>query len=492
MSLGRKTARGIVWNYVSYGAGKLLTFVSTIILARLLAPEQFGVVAIALLAIGYLDVIGDLGVAAALIYQRGDVERAANVAFGVSLAAGAGLWALMMLAAPWVAAYFGQPAVAPMLRVLALTLLIQSFGNVQAALLSKELEFRRALLPDLARSAAKGFGAIGLALLGWGAWSLVWGQVLGAAAATAALWIVHPLRPRLTWDAVIARGMLSYGLQIVALQGLSAVWDTADYVIVGKRLGSADLGLYQQAFRVSDLLIVNLCFVLGRVLFPSYAKLGDEPASIGRGVLATLRYVALVTLPLSIGLCAAAPLFVSAVFGPKWLGMIPALQLLALRAGLSTLFFNVGHVLKAIGKPAIVNRLMLVKIAALIPALLFAVRFGFVGVALAQVAVTLFGMLIDVAVLTRVVGVPLGAVRRQIQPALLASAGMGLAVWGWVSLSTAGPPALRLAAAALLGALAYAGLLWLTERRMVVESARAVARVLRPEASSQETVASSQ
>lgn len=483
MSLGRKTVRGVFWNYLSFAAGKLLTFVSTVVLARLLAPEHFGVVAIALLAINYLDVIGDLGIAAALIYQRDDIERASHVAFSISIVMGVVLWALATTGAPLVGAYFNEPAVVPMLRVLAFTFLIQAFGNVHVALLNKELEFRRSLLPDLVRSSAKGCAAIGLALAGWGAWSLVWGQVLGAIMATIALWVVQPWRPRFVWDAALGRRMLGYGLQIVLLQILSVVWDTADYVVVGKALGRTDLGLYQQAFRVSDLLILNICFVVGRVLFPSYTKLNHSPEAVRHGVLATMRYVALITLPISAGLCAVAPLFVNVVFGPRWLAMTPALQLLALRAGIGTLFFNVGYVLKAIGQPGIVNKLLVVKLAVMVPTLLFAVRFGFVGVAAGQVGVALFSALLDLGMIIRVVGIPARAIWRQMQSPLLAAAGMGIAVWSFVSYAAGGWQIQHFVLAICLGVAWYGAMLWLTERRLVVESLRLFVQMLRPERS---------
>lgn len=481
MSLGKKTAQGVFWNYISFAGGKFLIFISTIILARLgLQPDQFGEVAIALLAITYLESIGDLGIAAALIYQRDDIERASQVAFTISIVMGIVLWGLATLSAPFVGAYFNEPGAVPMLRVLAFTLLIQSFGNVHMALLTKELEFRRKLLPDLSRNFAKGVGAIGLAVLGFGPWSLIWGQVLSAIAATIALWIVQPWTPRLFWDTRLGKQMLTYGVQILGIEILAVFWSTADYIIVGRYLGKTDLGLYQTAFRISDLLIMNICIVVGRVLFASYAKLSYDSAALQRGFLTTLRYISLITLPVSIGLAAIAPFFVSIFFGSNWLLMIPALALLAIRAGISTISFNSGHLFKAIGRPDIVNKQMVVKVIILMIVLWLTVPYGFVAVAIGQVGVAIFSVVLDLAVTMYMLKVGAGTIWKQIQPAVVAALVMGGAVWLVVANTPQGWELPGLAAAIIVGIGSYGAILWLTERKLLVESIRSIVHLARP------------
>ncbi len=466
MSLGKKTVEGVIWNYVSFASGKFLTFISTIILARLLAPEQFGVVAIALLAIQYLDSIGDLGISEALIYQRENLTQARNVAFIISVVAGCGLAVVAYLLAPLVAGFYDEPTVMPMLQVLALTLAINGFGQTQLALLTKELRFRQKILPDLSRSLVKGVSSIALAALGMGAWSLVWGQVLGSLAITVVLWAISTWRPRLVWDAALARTMLGYGVQVVLIQMLSVLWATADYLIVGRLLGRADLALYQQAFRLSDLLIINIAFVVGRVLFPSYTKMNHDMDRLRAGFLTTIRYIALVTLPFSIGISAVAPDFVGLVFGAQWLGMIPALQLLALRAGVSTLSFNSGQLLKAIGRPEIVNYQTLAKLCVLVVVVLLTVPYGFVAVAAGQLGVSLFVLCIDYLTMRQMIGVSLGAIWQRIMPALIPAVAMGLTTWLIVAAIPAQWRLIGLAVAVVTGMIVYVGGLWLTDRAL--------------------------
>jgi O-antigen/teichoic acid export membrane protein len=480
MSLGEKTVKGVVWNYVSFASGKFLTFISTIILARLLAPDLFGLVAIALLAIQYLDAIGDLGVSEALIYQRENIERAANVAFIISVVAGFVLAAISYVGAPLIANFYNEPDVTLMLQVLGASLIINGLGQTQLALLTKELHFRQKILPDLSRSLIKGIASIAFAFMGFGAWSLVWGQIAGALAMTVVLWVVSKWRPKLMWDGVLARQMIGYGVQVVMIQMISVLWATADYLIVARLLGRVDLALYQQAFRVTDLLIINIAFVVGKVLFPSYAKLNNDMERIRQGFLVTIRYLSLITLPFSVGLAVIAPLFVSAVFGPKWLAMTPALQLLALRAGISTLSFNSGHVLKAIGRPGIINYQMIVKLSLLVAVVFLTIPYGIVGVAAGQVGVACFGMLLDYITMRWLIKVPLVAIWKELWPTLIATCVMGGATWFLVSMVSQGWEIAGMVGAVAIGVISYALTLWLIKRDLLVDSVGWAKRIIRP------------
>ena len=211
--------------------------------------------------------------------------------------------------------------------------------------------------------------------------------------------------------------------------------------------------------------------------------MNHSPEAIQRGFLTTMRYVALITLPLSVGVCAVAPLFVGVTFGSNWLAMIPALQLLALRAGISTISFNSGHILKAIGKPSIITKLMAVKLSVLVVVVLVTVQYGIVGVALGQVGVALFSVTLDCLTMRRVIHVSLGSIWQQIWPALLAATGMGLVVWLVVANT---PPQWQLPGlviATFAGIVSYGAILWLTNRELCLSGFQALRQMLRPKQS---------
>jgi PST family polysaccharide transporter len=169
--LGRASARSVLWNGATFATSKLLVLVTTVILARLLTPDDFGLVGIGLLVIAYLDLANDFGVSAAVVQSREDPLRVANVAFWVNMALGTTLTLIALIGAPIVADAFDEPRATAVVRVLSLSMLLTSLGAIHEARLRRELRFRRRLAPELGRAIAKGGTSITLALLGAGVWS---------------------------------------------------------------------------------------------------------------------------------------------------------------------------------------------------------------------------------------------------------------------------------------------------------------------------------
>jgi len=436
-----RAVRGVFWSYVSFAGSKLLAFISTVILARLLLPTEFGQIGFALIVVGYLDIAGDLGVGAALIYEQKRTREAANIAFVISLMAGVFWFCLAFALAPLAAAFFRDPLVEPLLRTLAVVFILTALGSTHDWLLRKELAFKQRLIPDFIRAAVKGIAAVMLALFGWGVWSLVWGQLIGAAIATIVLWRLVPWRPqfRLEWD--LARRMVRYGSHIVSVNILAAVTHHIDFLIVGRMLGSAALGFYTIAYRIPEMVIAILIWIVGHVSFPTYSKLQHDHAALRQAFLATQRYLSLMTIPAGLALAALAPLIVPTAFGPNWNPSVPVLQALALAISLRSLGSNAGDVYKATGRTRILMTLGIVRAVVLIPTLIYGARFGIAGVALAQVVVIGASALLNLYVASRILDIPLNAILIQFRPAVLSSIVMLAGLYGLLQLM-AGWPAL--------------------------------------------------
>jgi O-antigen ligase len=230
--IARKATRAMVWNYLSFVLGKVLLFISISILARLLSPREVGIVALATVAINYFTVLQDLGLGAALIQRRDRIEEAADTVFAMNLICSVIITAGIFFSAPFVADYFDEPTVSPVLRWLGLTFIINAFGSIHTVLLKRELNFHKKIIPDLGQSLIKGIVSIGLALSGAGVWSLVYGQIAGSMAFVILAWIVNPWRPRFRLNLKLLRPPLSYGLSVLVGDSLSAAIDNLDYVIV--------------------------------------------------------------------------------------------------------------------------------------------------------------------------------------------------------------------------------------------------------------------
>ena len=460
----RKTAHAVLWSYLSFGLGKGMVFISTAILARLLTTQEFGLVGFATLTVSYLAVLKDLGLGAALIQKRDHVEESANTVFTMNLLLGLGLTLVTVAIAPYVASYFRDPEVTPLLRVLGLTFVINALGSIHIIRLQRELAFNRKVVPDFGRSLAKGVASIGLALLGFGVWSLVWGQIAGAVTAVILAWIVCRWRPKITIHRKLVRGLFGFGSALVFVDILSAVVNNADYLFVGRMLGAKSLGIYTLAYRLPELLILNLLWVLAGAIFPAYAKIQDQPDILRQGFLTTLRYIEIISVPLCLGLIIAADPLVRVAFGDQWLEAVPVVRILALFVLVNSIGFNVGDIYKATGRPDILVKLGLVYLGPLLLALWFGSRYGLIGIALATLVVGCFRTVLRLTVASRLIQVSWLDIFRQIQPAFLSGLVLLLLAVPAAYLTIDLAPLLRLILIAVAGAIGYLSVLWFLER----------------------------
>lgn len=466
--IAHRAARGVLWTYLSFAGGKLLVFASTVVLARLLVPSQFGQVAFALLVISYLETVGDFGASSALIYEQVEKKAAANIAFLTSLGSAIGWFVIVYFTAPFIADFFNDPEVVPILRAMAWVFPITALGNVHDAILRKELDFGKRVIPDLASGAIKGLISILLAWYGWGAWSLVWGQVAGAAVTTFILWIVVPWRPSLTGSLALARRMFAYGSKIVSVNIVSAIVHDADYVVVGRVLGATALGLYTMAYKIPELTITMVIWVVGKVAFPVYAKLRDDPPALRAAFLSTLQYLSLLTVPVGVGLALLAGPFVGLFFGPAWIDAVPAMQALAVAGTVRSLGSHAGDVYKATNRADILVKLGIARAVILIPAMIWGAQFGIFGVAVAQVIVTAASTVVNLLIAGRVLQVSPLYLIAEFKNAAIGSLLMGVVVYTMsITLPEISPSAVRVAILVVTGAAVYAMYMLVFNRRVL-------------------------
>jgi lipopolysaccharide exporter len=460
-SLRGSAGSGMVWQGTSYLFGKLSVLVSTLVLARLLVPDDFGLVALAMVFISYADSISDLGVSQALVYLPrtvGTVRAALLCAVG----SGTVLLGLTFFGAPAVAALFGEPDVAPLIRLLGLSLFAGAIASVPEALLKRELQFRRIGGAAVLRAVTVAVVSIVLATTGGGAASLVWGTVAGSVAYAISTWLLARPDPRL-WRArwADARAVLGYGLPAAGGILLSALIFNIDYLIVGRELGATALGYYTMAFRMPELLIINVFFVVSSVTFPLYSRARNDPDRLRRGYLSSVRIQAAYGVCAGLGVAAVAPVLVPVLLGPQWEPAVSALIALAVYAALRSLGAGANDLYKALGRPGLSVRISLVRLVVLVPTLILATRWGFTGVAWAQAGAAGVFVVLMQAVALRVVGARWSDLLRAFTPGVSAGAAAGLLALA-VVLTCPGPDALVLAVAVLLGAAAAAGTLRLT------------------------------
>jgi PST family polysaccharide transporter len=427
-SLTGAAVRGVAWQGASYLLGKTLIFVTTVVLARLLVPDDFGVVALALVFVNYADVVNDLGISQALVFLPVS-QRRSDTALTVSLAFGALLVGIGQLAAPLVARLFHNGDVTTLFRVLSITLLLGPIGQVPDALLRRKLDFKRRLRNDLGRAVTRGAVAITLAALGFGPWSIVIGELAGDLGYAIVAWSLVDYRPsrrfwRVTRDDL--RSLLAFGGPAAGSVFFSNLIFNIDYLIVGARLGATALGFYSLAFRLPELAIINVFFVLSSVAFPMFSRARTDNVRLRRGYLTSVRLQSLYGTAAGVGLAVVAPMVVHVAFGAKWEHSIVPLEALALYAAFRSLGTGANDVYKGIGRPGLALWLSFARLGVLAPALFIATRWGINAVAWTQVAVAAGFAIGMQALAARVLEIPMRKLLAAMRPAAVAGLGTAL------------------------------------------------------------------
>lgn len=387
-SLQRRLRSGLIWGFAGRYTGKLMVFLATLVLARVLGPEDFALVALALAILLFLDV-ANLGVGSTLIWMdKEEADRSRSAAFTLHLTTTivvvAAIW---VFAGPLAAVLSDDPRAPWVIRLLSLSLVLGAAGYIQYTVLERDMDFRRAFRADLAGGLAKGVVSVILALAGGGVWSLVIGQLAGAAITSVALCMIVRFRPRFDLGrGGTAKRLLGYGWHFVVIGLLSSVILNSDYVIVGKVLGLTALGYYVIAFRIPELVLRGVLSTAFTIFFPYYARareLGDDMS--GR-YIQTLGVVCMVGAPMTAILCGLSTPLIVTLFGAKWEPAAILMPAIAIYGLLDVLGGIAGDIYKATGRPGILTSIGSVRAVVLVAGLSAAAHISIVWVAWFQVA----------------------------------------------------------------------------------------------------------
>jgi len=421
INFSTEAVRGTLWTYLSFFSGKLLNFISTLILARLLVPEQFGLVAYCTIMIHYLDIINAAGLGHALIARKEKFEQAANAAFIASIFLGLASVVISWFSAPFVAGFFREEGVTDLFRVLSLSLLIGNLGLVPGAVLSRNLEFRKRVILIFGRTLVKGLIAVILAFAGWGPWSLVYGQLVGELTGSILAWMLAGWRPSRVFDPGASREVMIFSFHVILANLAAELRNNVDYIIVGRFFGPALLGIYTMAYRIPELIIGNINAVVASVTFPLLARAQHDFASLRSVYFGYIRYIALFAYLAAFGLVLVSGPFVETFMSPKWNAMILPMSLISVAFGIKAIGYVTGVLYKAVGRPDILNRILLSQFPLAIGVLIYCSRWGIVGVAAGQVALSILYVTMLTLVINRFLKFRLRELLEALYPAMLSS-----------------------------------------------------------------------
>jgi len=424
MSLKIKAIHSIAWVGLSTVIIRILNFSTKIILARLLVPEDFGLLAIGLLAINTIGLFRDFGFGASIIYLKDDSKDhlVANTAFIMLPIVAIVLFILAYLFAPHIALFYNTTLVEPIIRVLAFTFVISSFGTVPSILLEKELEFKKKILPETVPIVGYACVTIVLAINGYGVWSLVCGQIVSAVLNVILLWIVSDWRPTFHFDRTIALKMFGYGKNILAASVVIFFITNLDNGVIGRILGMEALGFYTIAYTISNLPATQITHLVGRVMFPTYSKLQDNKEALGRAYLKTFRMVSMLSIPATLGILIIAPDFIEIVLKEKWMPAVPALQVLCIFGLFRSIAATTGSIFQATGRPDILFKTSLLQLIITVFLIFLLIDpYGIVGVSWAVTIPIIIQSILQIYIVSKIIIIDLRKLCRLLYPICLSS-----------------------------------------------------------------------
>ena len=384
---GKHLVRGSIWMIAARWAMRLVGLVSTMILARLLAPEDFGLIAMVMLAYGLLETISYAGVDLALMRSGADTREHYDTAWTIQILQGCFIAALLLLASPWTAAYFSEPRLVQVIYVVAPRAVIDGMQNIGIVAFRKELDFAKEFRYTLYNKLLNLAFVVGAALWFRNYWALVLGALTASVIGLVMSYVMHPYRPRLSLSK--SREIWSFSQWLVISRIGSFLNRKCDEFIVGGSVGTMAMGSYHVANELATLPSNELVMPIRRAMFPSLAKIAKQPQAFGAAVLASFSAIAAMCLFVAFCLFAVAPELVAVVLGEKWSGAVPLMQLLALFGGFSALVLVLEVPLWVSGHTHMSAVQTWLELAIIAPSTWFAVRgFGVEGAAAARAAVS--------------------------------------------------------------------------------------------------------
>jgi len=390
-----KTRHAVIWSAIDVFLRHGVQFIVSVILARLLVPEDFGLIAMLTLFVSIAAIFIDGGLSSALIQRQHATHTDESTIFYFNLIVAGFASALLCLAAPIIAAFFENVELIDLTYVLAFNLFLGAFGSIHTTLLAKEMNFRTIAKTGAFASISSGILAIIFALQGFGVWSLALQALISSAVMVVLLWIWHPWRPVLTFSTKSLRSLFSFGGYEMAANLADAFSTNLNVILIGKLFSVRDAGFYDRAQKTQQLPITVMMNIINRVAFSAFSSHSADKQRLAQGLKRAQIIAMAVNLPVLVCVIVLAEPLVLTLFGNQWLSAVPILQVLALGGLLWPLHVMNLSVLKAQGRADVFFWITILKKIVLISMIVLASFYGVMAIAWAQVASSFLAYLIN-------------------------------------------------------------------------------------------------
>lgn len=427
--MGQSVIKNFLWRFAERCSAQMVSLVVSIVLARLLAPEDYGVIALVTVFTTIMQVFVDSGLGTALIQKKNADDLDFSSVFYFNFAVCLVLYAVMFAAAPFIARFYNNAALTPLVRVISLTIVISGVKGIQQSYVSRNMLFKRFFYATLGGTIFSAFLGIGLAYTGFGVWALVAQQLSNAAIDTLILWLTVPWRPKkmFSWDRL--KGLLSYGWKLLASGLLDRVYSSLRSLIIGKMYSPADLAFYERGNQFPDVIITNINTSIDSVLLPTMASSQDDRATVKSMTRRAIKTSTYIMAPLMMGLAFCAEPIVRLVLTEKWLPCVPFLRIFCI----TYIFYPIHtanlNAIKALGRSDLFFKLEIAKKIVGLTILLSVMWFGVMAMAYSLLLSSVLSQIINTWPNRKLLDYSYPDQLKDILPSILLAVGMGICVW---------------------------------------------------------------
>ncbi len=383
------------WSLSDSMATQLTQFISGLILARILSPEEFGLVGMITVFVSISQSLADGGFGDALIRKKDATDTDFSTAFYFNLAASIGIFAILYFTAPVVADFYSRQELVGIERVLGVTILINAVCIIQRTQLTRRVDFRMQMRVNLAGSVISGVISIVMALTGFGVWSLVWRSIIRNLVQAVMLWYTNRWKPLATFSRESFRSLFSFGSRLLLSNLIDTIYSNVYFLIIGKFYSAAQLGYYTRADQFSRLVSRNLTLTVQRVSYPVLSQVQDENERLKEGYRKIIMAIMFVTFTVMFGMAAVAEPMIVTLIGAKWLPAVEYLQLLCFAAMLFPLHALNINILNIKGRSDIILRLEIVKKLLAVPVIVTGILLGMRALLIGMVVISVVSYFIN-------------------------------------------------------------------------------------------------
>ena len=425
-----RTVNALGWAFTSQIASQIISFIFGIILARLLVPDDFGLIAMIMVFVALARLLSDIGLGASLIHKKNIQEEHYSTVFWMNLALGLTMSAILFMSSSWLAIFYDRAEIGDIAKLLSASFIIGALSSVPRTRLIKDLKYKQQSIADFFALIVSGAIAISLAANGYSYWALVIHILLRQAISTILIWAIVRWVPKSKFKFAALYELFGFSAAIFSTNLLRYAANNLDKLLLGKFMGGESLGIYDKAHSTMLFPLQNVSRVVGGVMFPSLSLIQEDKRRVKNVYLRTVRSIAFITFPMMVGMFVVAESFTLGVLGEHWMGLIPILKVFCVAGIVTSISTITGSLFQSQGAAALEFKMTIVTVAIRMVGIIVGLKWGAIGVAVGFTISMYINAAIGFVVAGRLVDLSIYDVINKTAPTLLPTIIMAFIVWG--------------------------------------------------------------